>query len=163
MLIWTVCGNCMEIFQAIEFINTRHVTDVMETLGWKEMVKSHPHLIAEAFKGKTFITVLVFLIWPNILFSSGQSTDTSDGSSQKEIEVKVIRVMCITGCIRTLAILSIIHWVLKKVVQPPLQCDKDVKYERFDNHLAKYLTIALLNNWLMIMQSRTELLSLKYL
>jgi speckle-type POZ protein len=36
--------------QAIEFINTRHVTDVMETLGWKEMVKSHPHLIAEAFK-----------------------------------------------------------------------------------------------------------------
>ena len=24
----------------------------METLGWKEMVKSHPHLIAEAFKGK---------------------------------------------------------------------------------------------------------------
>merc|ERR1719273_1754803 len=36
--------------QAIEFINTRHVTDVMETSGWKEMVKSHPHLIAEAFK-----------------------------------------------------------------------------------------------------------------
>jgi len=35
---------------------------------------------------------------------------------------------------------------LKKVFQPPLQCDKDVKYERFDNHLAKYLTIALLNN-----------------
>ena len=37
-------------FQAIEFINTRHVTDVMETTGWKQMVVSHPHLIAEAFK-----------------------------------------------------------------------------------------------------------------
>ena len=36
--------------QAIEFINTRHVTDVMETSGWKQMVGSHPHLIAEAFK-----------------------------------------------------------------------------------------------------------------
>jgi len=36
--------------QAIEFINTRHVTDVMETSGWKQMVASHPHLIAEAFK-----------------------------------------------------------------------------------------------------------------
>jgi speckle-type POZ protein len=36
--------------QAIEFINTRHVTDVMETAGWKQMVASHPHLIAEAFK-----------------------------------------------------------------------------------------------------------------
>lgn len=36
--------------QAIEFINTRHVTDVMETAGWKQMVSSNPHLIAEAFK-----------------------------------------------------------------------------------------------------------------
>jgi len=36
--------------QAIEFINTRHVTDVMETSGWKQMVSTHPHLIAEAFK-----------------------------------------------------------------------------------------------------------------
>ncbi|XP_023336912.1 speckle-type POZ protein A [Eurytemora carolleeae] len=36
--------------QAIEFINTRHVTDVMETGSWKQMVGSHPHLIAEAFK-----------------------------------------------------------------------------------------------------------------
>lgn len=36
--------------QAIEFINTRHVTDVMETSGWKQMVASHPHLIAEAFR-----------------------------------------------------------------------------------------------------------------
>jgi len=36
--------------QALEFINTRHVTDVMETPGWKQMVSSHPHLIAEAFK-----------------------------------------------------------------------------------------------------------------
>jgi len=36
--------------QAIEFINTRHVAEVMETVGWKQMVGSHPHLIAEAFK-----------------------------------------------------------------------------------------------------------------
>eukprot|EP00096_Caligus_rogercresseyi_P004875 TRINITY_DN1947_c0_g1_i1.p1 TRINITY_DN1947_c0_g1~~TRINITY_DN1947_c0_g1_i1.p1 ORF type:complete len:379 (+),score=136.90 TRINITY_DN1947_c0_g1_i1:159-1295(+) len=36
--------------QAIDFINTRHVTDVMETSGWKQMVSSNPHLIAEAFK-----------------------------------------------------------------------------------------------------------------
>ena len=47
--------------QAIEFINTRHVTDVMETSGWKEMVKSHPHLIAEAFKGKYIRIILVLL------------------------------------------------------------------------------------------------------
>ena len=37
-------------FQAIEFINNRHVTDVVETAGWKQMVATHPHLIAEAFK-----------------------------------------------------------------------------------------------------------------
>ena len=36
--------------QAIDFINTHHVTDVMETPGWKQMVSSNPHLIAEAFK-----------------------------------------------------------------------------------------------------------------
>ena len=36
--------------QAIDFINTHHVTDVMETAGWKQMVSSNPHLIAEAFK-----------------------------------------------------------------------------------------------------------------
>ena len=36
--------------QAIEFINTRHATDVMETSGWKQMVSSNPHLVAEAFK-----------------------------------------------------------------------------------------------------------------
>ncbi|XP_076043127.1 BTB/POZ and MATH domain-containing protein rdx isoform X2 [Oratosquilla oratoria] len=35
--------------QAIEFINT-HATDVMETQGWKSMILSHPHLIAEAFR-----------------------------------------------------------------------------------------------------------------
>ncbi|KAK8733307.1 hypothetical protein OTU49_006572 [Cherax quadricarinatus] len=35
--------------QAIEFINT-HATDVMETQGWKSMIQSHPHLIAEAFR-----------------------------------------------------------------------------------------------------------------
>uniref|UniRef100_A0A0A9WJ35 Protein roadkill n=1 Tax=Lygus hesperus TaxID=30085 RepID=A0A0A9WJ35_LYGHE len=35
--------------QAIDFINT-HATDVMETAGWKTMILSHPHLIAEAFR-----------------------------------------------------------------------------------------------------------------
>ncbi|XP_050545491.1 protein roadkill isoform X3 [Daktulosphaira vitifoliae] len=35
--------------QTIEFINT-HATDVMETTGWKTMIQSHPHLIAEAFR-----------------------------------------------------------------------------------------------------------------
>lgn len=34
---------------AIEYINT-HATDVMETIGWKEMIRSQPHLIAEAFR-----------------------------------------------------------------------------------------------------------------
>ncbi|KAK9686477.1 MATH domain [Popillia japonica] len=36
--------------QAIDFINTRHATDVMETPGWKSMIQTHPHLIAEAFR-----------------------------------------------------------------------------------------------------------------
>merc|ERR1712025_946739 len=36
--------------QAIEFINNRHATDVMDTPGWKQMVSSNPHLVAEAFK-----------------------------------------------------------------------------------------------------------------
>lgn len=27
----------------------RHPTDVTETLGWKNMIASHPHLIAEAY------------------------------------------------------------------------------------------------------------------
>jgi len=35
--------------QAIDFINT-HATDVMDTIGWKSMITSHPHLIAEAFR-----------------------------------------------------------------------------------------------------------------
>lgn len=35
--------------QAVEFINT-HATDVMDTIGWKTMITSHPHLIAEAFR-----------------------------------------------------------------------------------------------------------------
>ncbi|XP_055324032.1 protein roadkill isoform X1 [Sitodiplosis mosellana] len=34
--------------QTIDFINT-HPTDVTETLGWKNMIASHPHLIAEAY------------------------------------------------------------------------------------------------------------------
>lgn len=36
--------------QAIEFINNRHATDVMETPGWKQMVSTNPHLVAEAFR-----------------------------------------------------------------------------------------------------------------
>ncbi|CAG4915586.1 unnamed protein product [Colias eurytheme] len=35
--------------QTIDFINT-HATDVMDTTGWKNMISSHPHLIAEAFR-----------------------------------------------------------------------------------------------------------------
>ncbi|CAH2105646.1 unnamed protein product [Euphydryas editha] len=35
--------------QTIDFINT-HATDVMDTAGWKNMISSHPHLIAEAFR-----------------------------------------------------------------------------------------------------------------
>lgn len=27
-----------------------HATDVMDTTGWKTMIQSHPHLIAEAFR-----------------------------------------------------------------------------------------------------------------
>ncbi|KAL3613099.1 hypothetical protein CASFOL_043054 [Castilleja foliolosa] len=36
--------------QTIDFINTSHATDVMDTPGWKNMISSHPHLIAEAFR-----------------------------------------------------------------------------------------------------------------
>ncbi|CAM9847680.1 speckle-type POZ protein-like [Petromyzon marinus] len=35
--------------QAIEFINS-HAADVMETPGWKAMIRSHPHLVADAFR-----------------------------------------------------------------------------------------------------------------
>uniref|UniRef100_A0A3B3SF63 Speckle type BTB/POZ protein like n=1 Tax=Paramormyrops kingsleyae TaxID=1676925 RepID=A0A3B3SF63_9TELE len=35
--------------QAIDFINS-HTTDIMETAGWKSMIQSHPHLVAEAFR-----------------------------------------------------------------------------------------------------------------
>ncbi|KAA8585429.1 hypothetical protein FQN60_004123 [Etheostoma spectabile] len=34
--------------QAVDFINY-HAADVMETLSWKSMVISHPHLVAEAY------------------------------------------------------------------------------------------------------------------
>lgn len=27
-----------------------HATDVMETTGWKTLIQSHPHLIADAFR-----------------------------------------------------------------------------------------------------------------
>ncbi|CAO2597555.1 Speckle-type POZ protein-like [Lemmus lemmus] len=35
--------------QAIDFINSQ-ATDIMETPGWKSMIQSHPHLVAEAFR-----------------------------------------------------------------------------------------------------------------
>ncbi|ETE67981.1 Speckle-type POZ protein [Ophiophagus hannah] len=35
--------------QAVDFINY-HASDVMETAGWKSMVVSHPHLVAEAYR-----------------------------------------------------------------------------------------------------------------
>uniref|UniRef100_A0A8C8Z317 Speckle type BTB/POZ protein like n=1 Tax=Prolemur simus TaxID=1328070 RepID=A0A8C8Z317_PROSS len=35
--------------QAIDFINSQ-ATDIMETAGWKSMIQSHPHLVAEAFR-----------------------------------------------------------------------------------------------------------------
>ncbi|XP_053117462.1 speckle-type POZ protein-like isoform X2 [Hemicordylus capensis] len=35
--------------QAIDFINSQ-ATDIMETAGWKSMIHSHPHLVAEAFR-----------------------------------------------------------------------------------------------------------------
>ncbi|XP_002735147.1 speckle-type POZ protein-like [Saccoglossus kowalevskii] len=34
---------------AIDFINS-HAMDVMDTSGWKSMVRSHPHLVADAFR-----------------------------------------------------------------------------------------------------------------
>ena len=50
------------------------------------MVKSHPHLIAEAFKGKHNLKYRLLLLTRSS--SSRKSTDTSDGSPQEEIEVK---------------------------------------------------------------------------
>ncbi|KAK6312059.1 hypothetical protein J4Q44_G00177230 [Coregonus suidteri] len=35
--------------QAVDFINY-HAAEVMETSGWKSMVASHPHLVAEAYR-----------------------------------------------------------------------------------------------------------------
>lgn len=35
--------------QAVDFINL-HANDVMETQGWKLLVKDHPHLLAQAFR-----------------------------------------------------------------------------------------------------------------
>ncbi|XP_014670983.1 PREDICTED: speckle-type POZ protein-like, partial [Priapulus caudatus] len=35
--------------QCIDFVNS-HATDVIETHGWKQMIQSHPHLIAEVFR-----------------------------------------------------------------------------------------------------------------
>uniref|UniRef100_A0A182QDU4 BTB domain-containing protein n=1 Tax=Anopheles farauti TaxID=69004 RepID=A0A182QDU4_9DIPT len=36
--------------QTIDFINTSHATDVVETVGWKNMVATHPHLLNEAYR-----------------------------------------------------------------------------------------------------------------
>ncbi|KAK2108993.1 hypothetical protein P7K49_014158 [Saguinus oedipus] len=38
--------------QAIDFINSynNQATNIMETSGWKSMIQSHPHLVAEAFR-----------------------------------------------------------------------------------------------------------------
>ena len=80
----------------------------METLGWKEMVKSHPHLIAEAFKGKSRLKYNLLLLTLLLPFSSRKSTDTSNGSSQKEIEVESDKVQNLYNW--TLAILSIIDF-----------------------------------------------------
>ena len=38
---------------AIEFIN-QHASDVVETAGWKSLVKNHGHLLAETFRA--FVT-----------------------------------------------------------------------------------------------------------
>jgi len=32
------------------FIIYSHAADIMETVGWKNMIATHPHLIAEAFR-----------------------------------------------------------------------------------------------------------------
>lgn len=32
------------------FSNSSHATDVMETQGWQNMITTHSHLIAEAFR-----------------------------------------------------------------------------------------------------------------
>lgn len=38
------------VINRILFPVSRHATDVMETPGWKSMIQTHPHLIAEAFR-----------------------------------------------------------------------------------------------------------------
>ncbi|XP_069077633.1 speckle-type POZ protein-like [Pleurodeles waltl] len=35
--------------RAIDYIS-RHATEIMETVGWKSMIQSHPHLVADAFR-----------------------------------------------------------------------------------------------------------------
>ena len=71
------------------------------------------------------------LVLTNFLPALASQQIPAMGSYQKEIEVKVLAVKN-TNNIKS----------LKKCDK----CDKEVYYERFDNHLAKYLTIALLNN-----------------
>lgn len=34
----------------VDLCFSRHATDVMDTAGWKSMINTHPHLIAEAFR-----------------------------------------------------------------------------------------------------------------
>lgn len=44
----TLPQNLLTLFSSFIYSN-RHPTDVTETLGWKNMIASHPHLIAEAY------------------------------------------------------------------------------------------------------------------
>lgn len=41
---------CMSEFQLHFSCAYSHATDIMETAGWKSMIQSHPHLVAEAFR-----------------------------------------------------------------------------------------------------------------
>lgn len=40
----------IDFLNSIYQILSSHATDVMETVGWKNMVTTHPHLINEAFR-----------------------------------------------------------------------------------------------------------------
>lgn len=42
-----VFSMCVSFFLSLPL---SHASDVMETSGWKSMVASHPHLVAEAYR-----------------------------------------------------------------------------------------------------------------
>lgn len=50
-LIFNVCG-LVSAHVNLLFLSCAysHATDIMETAGWKSMIQSHPHLVAEAFR-----------------------------------------------------------------------------------------------------------------